>query len=174
MAVKAKPARTAKLKFAALIRVSTEKQAERGESLRIQKEQIETAVQQLGGVITRSYDGQEHATPGYEREMFNRLLADVAKPTKPFDAVMVINPSRWSRDQVESERGLRHLYANDIRFFVLNHEFDLGNDQARLMLSLETVLNSHTAQVGVTNSLLARIVRAKRGRPTSSPLKKSG
>jgi DNA invertase Pin-like site-specific DNA recombinase len=103
---KANPSR--KLRFAALIRVSTEKQEQQGESLRIQKKQIETAVQQLGGVISKTYAGQEHATEGHEKERFKSLLADAAKTTNPFDAVIVVDASRWSRDQVESEKGLRH------------------------------------------------------------------
>ena len=40
-----------KLLFAALIRVSTEQQAAKGESLAVQKSKIEVAVKSLGGKI---------------------------------------------------------------------------------------------------------------------------
>ena len=59
------------LRFAPLIRVSTEKQEQKGESLRTQKTQIEQAVEYLNGKIPKrcwKYSGQEHATPNQERE----------------------------------------------------------------------------------------------------------
>jgi hypothetical protein len=54
------------LRFAPIIRVSTEKQAVQGESLRTQKRQIIKCVDQLGGTIPDhcwQYSGQEHGTP---------------------------------------------------------------------------------------------------------------
>jgi hypothetical protein len=51
------------LRFAVLIRVSTEKQERRGESLRAQAEQSRDAAGSLNGEIVATYAGQEHATP---------------------------------------------------------------------------------------------------------------
>jgi hypothetical protein len=59
------------LRFAPLVRVSTEKQSEKGESLRTQVSQIKLYVQSLGGRIQNNcwqYCGQEHATPEQERK----------------------------------------------------------------------------------------------------------
>ncbi len=65
-----------KLRFAPLIRVSTEKQAVMGESLRTQKTQIETAVEHLGGIITTwDYCGQEHATGAQRHPSTNSLCS---------------------------------------------------------------------------------------------------
>lgn len=130
------------LRFAALIRVSTEKQAERGESLRTQAAQVEMAVGDLGGVIAKRYAGQEHATAGWEREQLEKLLADAAKKSRPFDAVIVADPSRWSRDNVASEIGLQRLRDAGVRFFVLNTEHDLYSDDARLFLSITSTINA--------------------------------
>jgi DNA invertase Pin-like site-specific DNA recombinase len=77
------------LRFAALIRVSSEKQERRGESLQTQSSQIEQAVAALGGKITARYAGQEHATPGWEREQLEMLLRDASKPRKKFVSVRV-------------------------------------------------------------------------------------
>lgn len=58
-----------KLRFAPIIRVSTEQQKERGASLNVQTEQIEQYVELLKGVVPencRQYSGQEHATPDQE------------------------------------------------------------------------------------------------------------
>jgi len=58
------------LRFAPLIRVSTEDQEKKGESLRTQKGQIKQYVKSLKGIIPDNcwiYSGQEHATPDQER-----------------------------------------------------------------------------------------------------------
>lgn len=165
-------ARTAKakadnkpLRFAALIRVSTESQAKQGESLRTQAGQIERAVESLGGVLVEKYAGQEHATAGWEREQLNKLLEDAQKPKRPFDAVVVADPSRWSRDNVASEKGLLALRDNGVKFFVLLTEYDLFEPQALLFLGLNSLIGAFQAKTQKQKSMLNRIERIKRGIP---------
>ena len=70
------------LRFAPLIRVSTEKQEQQGESLRSQKKLIERVVKSLNGTIPKrcwKYSGQEHATPNQEREKLEQLLNESGK-----------------------------------------------------------------------------------------------
>ena len=81
--------KTKPIRFAALIRVSTEKQAAKGESLKTQAKQITQAVESLGGKLVAKYAGQEHGTAGYERKQLDKMLADAQKERRPFDAVMV-------------------------------------------------------------------------------------
>jgi DNA invertase Pin-like site-specific DNA recombinase len=158
------------LRFGALIRVSTEKQEKRGESLRTQERQIQDAVAQLGGRITKRYAGQEHATAGWERQQLDSLLADAERPHKPFDAVMVAHPNRWSRDNVRSENGLEALVANGIRFFLLTQEQDLYDPTVRFYLAMSAVIGSYQAAQQTRTSLQNRIERAKRGWPASGKL----
>ena len=57
---------TKRLRLAPIIRVSTEEQEKKDESLRIQKNMITQSVKALSGVIPDhcwKYTGQEHATP---------------------------------------------------------------------------------------------------------------
>lgn len=158
------------LRFAALIRVSTEKQEKQGESLRTQDKQLTQAVKMLGGTVVERYAGQEHATPGWVRQEFNRLLADAAKKHKPFDAVIVTEPSRWSRDHVVNDTALDHLLDHGVRFFTLTTEHDLNDPGARLYLTLFAVINAYIAKMTRKTSLENRIERAKRGIPTSGDL----
>jgi hypothetical protein len=69
------------LRFAPLIRVSTEAQEKRGESLAIQAEQVRRWVHELGGTVPKTiekkYTAQEHATPEAERKILEHLLATV-------------------------------------------------------------------------------------------------
>ena len=75
------------LRFASLIRVSTEQQEKEGESLRTQGKQNEADVAAMEGQIVEWYGGQEHATPGFEKQELDRLIADAGKGK--FDAVIV-------------------------------------------------------------------------------------
>ena len=87
-----------KLRFAVAfpLPVSTEKQAKVGESLNVQRKQMTASIKRLGGTIAKEYGGQEHATPGWEKQQVNQLLDDAQKGL--FDAVMIAHEDRWSRD----------------------------------------------------------------------------
>ena len=106
------------LRFAPLIRVSTEDQKAKGHSLEVQKKAVLHAVSSMNGIIPDDcweYSGQEHATVNYERKKFTKLLADCT--TDKFDAIIVADPSRWSRDNLKSKEGVKILKQNGIRFF---------------------------------------------------------
>jgi len=114
------------LRLAPIIRVSTEKQEKQGESLNTQTEQILGYINALEAEIPEEcwkYSGQEHASPQMERNKLNQLLVDTSKGI--FDAVIVCDASRWSRDNFKSKEGLEVLRQNGIRFFVGTTEFDL-------------------------------------------------
>ena len=162
---------TRKLRFAPIVRVSTEKQAEKGESLQTQQKQIIDFVRTLGGVIPNAcwqYSGQEHATPDQERSKLDQLLKDSAKGL--FDAVIVCDASRWSRDNLNSKIGLSILKSNGIRFFVGTMEYDLGDPTAELILGVFTEFNQFAAREQSRKSILNRIERAKKGIPTGGKL----
>jgi len=156
-----------KLRFAPLIRVSTEKQERQGESLNTQKKQIEHYVKALGGAIPERcwrYSGQEHSTPGYERKKLDELLNDATKGL--FDAVIVADASRWSRNNLKSEQGLDILKKNNIRFFVGQTEYDLYNPEQKFSLALFTNVNEMVAMQNALKSMQNRIERAKQNIPT--------
>jgi len=137
-----------KLRFAPLIRVSAEKAEKRGESLRTQKTRILNAVEQIGGIIPEncwSYCGQEHATPEYEKKRFDQLLKDCGKGL--FDAVIVDDPSRWSRDNVKSGQGLEILKKHGIRFFSGQMEHDLFDPTAEMFINVSTTMNQYFARI---------------------------
>jgi hypothetical protein len=167
-----KPTATQPLRFAPIIRVSTEGQAEKGRSLKTQKEQIINYVERLGGVIPEycwKFVGQEHATPEYERKLLDNML--VASGKNLFDCTICCDPSRWSRDNLRNETGLDTLKHNGIRFFVGTKEFDLIHEQDRMYLAQAAVMNQYTALLMARKSIENRISRAKNdNRPTAGKL----
>jgi len=151
-------------RFAALRRVSNEQKEKKGESLRIQKTDIEKYVKELGGDIVAWYGGQEHATPGYEKKEIDRLLNDALK--KKFEAVIVTDADRWSRDNTKSSEGLDILKRNGIKFFTGMKEWDLYKPEDYLFLGMSAVMGQFYAGNQKLKSLRSRIHRAKRGIPT--------
>jgi site-specific DNA recombinase len=156
------------LRFGPLVRVSTEKQEQQGESLRTQRAQNERDIELLGGRIVEWYGGQEHATPGWEKKEVDRLIADAGKDK--FDAVIVPHADRWSRDNTKSTEGLDAFKRYGIRFFVGVTEYDLFNPEHVLFLSLSAVIGQFQASNQVKKSVLNRIARARRGLPTCGKL----
>lgn len=156
-----------KLRFAVLVRVSTEKQEEQGESLRKQRTDVTNNVSQLGGEIVEWYGGHEHATPGYETKEVDRLLADAQKKNRRFDFVMVHHADRWSRDNVKSSTGLDTLLEAGIQYFyVLGDKHDLYDPTDRLRLAFHAVIGQYFAHNQTKKSLEAKIHRAQRGIPS--------
>jgi DNA invertase Pin-like site-specific DNA recombinase len=158
------------LRFAALIRVSTERQEKQGESLRTQRTQIEAAVAKMGGTIVQRYAGQEHATSGWEREQRDKLLDEAEKARKPFDAVIVAHEDRWSRDDTRSGADLDRLRDAGVKFFVLDREQDLMDPSTRLYLGISAVVGGYHARNQRKKSIENKIERAKRGMPTAGKL----
>lgn len=156
------------LRFAALRRVSTERQEKVGESLHTQKTQMASDVEHLHGKIVGWYGGQEHATPGHEKQEVDRLLADATKGK--FDAVIVAHADRWSRDNAKSKAGIRILKENKIRFFVRTFEYDLFNPTQTFHLGMSAEIGELNAATQTKKSIENRIERAKKGIPTGGKL----
>jgi DNA invertase Pin-like site-specific DNA recombinase len=159
------------LRFAPLVRVSSEKSEKKGESLRTQTAQLKQYAKSLGGVIPDTcwqYSGQEHATPGYERKKLDKLLEDARKGL--FDAVIVADASRWSRDNQKSKAGLQIFRENGIRFFSGTIEQDLYSPEQCLFLGLAAEIGEYQAKTQSLKSIVNRVERARRGIPTSGNL----
>ncbi|NNJ26144.1 hypothetical protein LzC2_22240 [Planctomycetes bacterium LzC2] len=163
MSDKSKP-----LRIGALIRVSTDRQERKGESLTLQKSDIERNAPAIGGEVAEWYGGSEHATPGWEKAEVDRMLQDAA--AGKIDAVMVAYADRWSRDNGAGERGIRTFQKYGVRFFVGTREHDLSEPADVFQLQMSTVMGQLQAATTRKKSIEARIHRARRGLPTCGKL----
>lgn len=154
--------------FAPLIRVSTEKQEKRGESLCVQRAYLESDIKSMGGKIVKWYAGQEHATPNYERKILDELLEDAKQ--KKIDAVIISDLDRWSRDNKRSAEDLNILIENDIRFFVRQQEYNLRNEHDYFFISLYSLMGRTQAYTQTRKSILSKISLAKQGIPSFGKL----
>jgi DNA invertase Pin-like site-specific DNA recombinase len=153
------------LMFAPLVRVSTERQERRGESLNTQRQQLETAIKTLNGKIFKWYCGQESASPDHERKILEKLMADAEAGR--FDAVMAVDASRWSRDNQKSKTYLSILKKNKIQFYLLTKHMDLNEPFNNLILGLGVEINEFFASEQAYKSLLNKIGMAKKKIPSS-------
>ena len=153
------------LQFAPIVKLSTEGQARKGESMKTRRRQIEKDVKRCGGVIQDKfwdlYCGQEHASENEERRKLDRLLRDAERGK--FDAVIVTHPDRWSRDNRKSKEGLQILRENGIQFFVGTQEYDVHDPTGQFMLSMTVEIGEYQAGLQAKKSIENRIERAKKG-----------
>ena len=156
------------LRFAPLIRVSTEKQEKRGESLSTQKKQLESAIKNLNGSVYKWYEGQEHGTPDHERKILDELMTDAQ--ASRFDAVMVVDASRWSRDNQKSKTYLSILKKQDIEFYLLTRHMDLTQPFNNLILGMGVEINEYFAAEQAYKSMINKVERAKKGYPSSGQI----
>ena len=154
-----------KMRFAPLIRVSGDEQEKTGKGLEGQKEDIINSVEMLNGVIPKNigfkYCGQEHATVEYERKKFDELLKDCEKDL--FDAVMVNDPSRWSRAVGKSEHGIEVFKKNKIRLFINTMEYNLYDPNAANYFESQVLAAKHQASLMAYKILKSKIKRAEDG-----------
>lgn len=87
-----------------------------------------------------------------------------------FDAIIVCDPSRWSRDNLRSKEGLDILKQNGIRFFVGSTEYNLHDPLMEFLLGMSTEVNEFIAKQQTQKSIESRISRANQGEPTSGKL----
>ncbi len=152
------------LRFAPLIRVSTERQEKKGESLATQRKQLEAAIKSLNGTVYKWYAGQEHATPDHERIILDEIMADAQAGR--FDAIMVADISRWSRDNQKSKNHLSILKKKQIQFYWLERHMDLTVPFNNLMIGMGTEINEFFAAEQGYKSLINKIELAKKGYPS--------
>ncbi len=151
----------ARLRFGALVRVSTTGQEDRGESLRTQRGQIESFVRRVNGTVVKWYTGQEHSWNTSDRPILNQLLADARDGQ--FDAVICCDISRIGRDVLVSLQAVKELKALRIQLYDLNGLVDLDSAVGSLMLNVQAVVGEFLAAQTREKSLLNKKALAARG-----------
>jgi len=154
------------MRFAILCRVSTEGQEKEGVSLEVQQKTLTECIKSLGGTCVKSYIGTESAMGIKERPIYEELLADCSKNL--FDAIMVWDLSRWSRNPEKSRYGLAILKKNNIRLFIQSTEHNLNNPETDLIVGILNELNAFTVNQQTTKAMASKIELAKRGWPITN------
>ena len=111
--------------------------------------------------------GQESAMSD-ERVLLDQLLVNSKKNI--FNAIMVTDHDRWSRNNTKSKEGLEELRKNDIGFYVGTDKQDLYNEDTCFKLAIFSEIGELNVKKQTRKSMENRIHRAERGIPTAGRL----
>ncbi len=150
------------LRFAILCRVSTEGQANEGQSLDVQQKTLQKYVEMLNGTVVKEYIGAESATSGEkERPILDEMLNDARR--KEFDALMVYDLSRLTRDPIKSKIILAELKKNGIKLYVQTQLYSLDNPETNLVVGLLSEINAFQVAIQVKKGIESKIELARKG-----------
>ena len=155
------------MKFAILARVSTEGQEKDGQSLEVQVKTLRECVERLNGTVVKEYIGQESAMGTKRRDIFTEMLVDCS--LNLFDAVMVWDFSRLSRNQNDTALFVDVFKKNNIRLYTQTQEYNLNNPESELQAGMFSLWNNYNVNLQKKKAMLSKITLARRGWAISNP-----
>ncbi len=121
-------------------RVSTDEQAEKGFSLRHQKEQLENYCAQQGYRILHHFQDDYSAKNFSSRPEFQKLLRFVQSNQKEVDALLFTKWDRFSRNIEASYTMIRRFREMDIEVNSIEQPLDLSQPDSKVMLAVYLVI----------------------------------
>lgn len=155
------------LRVAILARVSTEGQEKDGQSLEVQTKTLRECVERLNGTIVKEYIGQESAMGTKARDIFADMLVDCS--LNLFDAVMVWDFSRISRNQNDTALFVNVFKKNGIKLYTQTQEYNLNNPESELQAGMFSLWNHYQVNLQKRKAMLSKVTLARRGWAISNP-----
>lgn len=121
-------------------RVSTDEQAEKGFSLRLQKEQLENYCHQKGYRILNHFQDDYSAKNFSSRPEFQKLLRYAQSNQKKVDALLFTKWDRFSRNIEASYTMIRKFREMDIEVNSIEQPLDLSQPDSKVMLAVYLVI----------------------------------
>ncbi|MCW3162641.1 recombinase family protein [Chryseobacterium oryctis] len=121
-------------------RVSTDEQAEKGFSLRLQKEQLENYCHQKGYRILQHFQDDYSAKNFSSRPEFQKLLRYVQSNQKKVDALLFTKWDRFSRNIEASYTMIRRFREMNIEVNSIDQPLDLTQPDSKVMLAVYLVI----------------------------------
>ncbi len=116
-------------------RVSTDEQADKGYSLKAQKEQLERFCAVKGFNIVAHYQ-DDHSAKTFDRPEFKKLLEFAKANRHQIDVLLVSKWDRFSRNVTESLNMIQTLKKLGIRVETVEQQLDLDVPENKLILSI--------------------------------------
>jgi DNA invertase Pin-like site-specific DNA recombinase len=104
--------------------------------------QLQALAQSKGWKVAQVYEDRESASQGKQREAYNRLFQDAAKPGRKWDLLLFWSLDRFSREGAYATlHGLKELDRMGIRFLSLQEQYldTLGPFREAVMAILAAV-----------------------------------
>lgn len=116
-------------------RVSTDEQADRGYSLRHQKDILEKYCSIKDIDIVAHYE-EDHSAKTFNRPEFNKLLDYLKKHKHEVDKLLVLKWDRFSRNATEAQNMLKDLGKLGVTVDAIEQPIDMSIPENKLMLSI--------------------------------------
>ncbi|RZJ76306.1 MAG: recombinase family protein [Flavobacterium sp.] len=120
-------------------RVSTDEQAEKGFSLRHQKQLLTTYCELNKLTIAKHYE-DDYSAKNFDRPEWKNLMEYVAKNRKTVDKILFTKWDRFSRNAEQALAVIRKLTAMGIEVNSIEQPLDLTNPDNKVMLSMYLIL----------------------------------
>ncbi len=120
-------------------RVSTDEQADKGFSLRHQKEVLELYCNQKGYSIAQHFR-EDYSAKNFNRPEFNNLLVYLKGNRKRIDQILFTRWDRFSRNQEEAYRVIRQFRNMGIEVNAIEQPLDLTQADSKVMLAVYLVM----------------------------------
>jgi site-specific DNA recombinase len=117
------------------IRVSTDEQAEKGNSLKHQEERIRAYCQQNGITIDRIFK-EDYSAKSFDRPSFNDVVDYASKNRANLDRLLVLKWDRFSRNAPESYQMLQTFQKLEIEVQAVEQPLDLKVPENKIMLAI--------------------------------------
>ena len=122
------------MKAAIYTRVSTQGQAQNGESLDMQKERLIAYVKSQGWELFKIYEDGGYSGKNTERPAFQEMIQATEK--RLFDVLVVYKIDRLSRSILDFHTTIESLKKNKVSFVSVTQQFDTTTSTGRLMLAI--------------------------------------
>ena len=117
------------------MRVSTEKQAKKGYSLKYQEEILRKYCELKNINIVKSYK-EDYSGKNFDRPQFNKLKDYMKQNKNNIDLLLLATWDRFGRNQYESLKIIRKFQAMGIEVNAIEQPLDLSDPDNKLMLSI--------------------------------------
>jgi site-specific DNA recombinase len=125
------------MKVALYIRVSTERQANEGDSLEEQENELKKYCDFRKFAIHQTYIERGKSGGNTNRPEYQKLIKDIQK--KRINAVVVKKLDRLSRSLLDFENLMRMMNENDVEFISIKENFDTTTAMGKAMLRVALV-----------------------------------
>jgi site-specific DNA recombinase len=128
-----------RLRCATYTRISTDKQA--ASSMDDQRRKCREFAEGKGWDVVRDFSDEGISGVGSDRPGYKDLLAAAFSLPAPFDAILVDDTSRLSRNTAEAMKLFEHLIFAGVRVISVSQGIDSGNDQADVLFTLHAMMD---------------------------------
>lgn len=122
------------MRVAAYIRVSTDEQADKGNSLTEQTERLQAYSRAMGWSVPKFFTDDGYSAKDMKRPAVKKLLERIEK--NEFDIVLTSKLDRMSRNLLDVLQFVKMLGSHDCNFVSASEQFDTSTATGRMVLQL--------------------------------------